>query len=509
MIRFAESFGNLYHLKRRRGAGEPVVTLKPSRKGGVRMSLRTAALIVAAAGIFATPAGAAQDPELYGIARDAYVYAFPIVTMDVTMRQMTNVPDAQTVPLRAPVNQLAHARTYPAPDDHSVVRFNFDTLYSIAWLDLSREPVVLSVPNMGDRYYLFQLLDMWTDTFAVPGTRTSGSGAGRFAIVAPGWTGTLPAGVTRIDAPTSTVWLIGRTQTNGPGDFANVHAVQDQYSLTPLGQLGGSYTPPAAVPVDPSIDAKTEPVKQVAALSGVAMLERLASLMTRYPPHAIDTPILWRMKRLGIEAGKPFDATKLPPGLAATIDAAAKDARASIVDASRAGFGAKVHGWSTSTDGIGAYGSAYRRRAAIAYAGLGANLPEDAVYPSSVTDVAGEPYLGENRYRIRFEKEALPPVDAFWSITLYDEAGFQVPNALNRFALGDRDPLQYGDDGSLEIYIEHESPGADQESNWLPCPEGRFTLAMRLYSPRYEVLDGKWEAPGVVKMTRGHPKRNR
>jgi hypothetical protein len=457
----------------------------------------------------APPAAAEHDPELYGIARDAYVYAFPIVTMDVTMRQMTNVPDAHSAPLRAPVNQLAHARSYPAADDHTVVRFNFDTLYSMAWIDASREPIVLSVPDMGDRYYLFQLLDMWTDVFAVPGTRTSGSGAGRFAIVAPGWEGTLPPGITRIDAPTAMVWMIGRTQTNGPADFENVHRIQDRYALTPLSQLGREAAPPAGAPPDPTIDAQSEPAKQVAGLDGVAMLTRLAALMTRFPPHVQDTPILWRMRRLGLDAGKPFDAAKLDAATRATIDAAAEDALASIRATVSEGFGVKTRGWSVSAEGIGAYGTSYRRRAAVALGGLGANLPEDAVYPSSLTDVAGEPYDGENRYRLRFEKEQLPPVDAFWSITLYDPQGFQVPNALNRFALGDRDPLSYGDDGSLEIYIEHDSPGADKESNWLPCPEGPFNLVLRLYSPRSEVLDGKWLPPGVVKMTRGHPKRNR
>jgi hypothetical protein len=457
----------------------------------------------------ASPSRAQHDPELYGIARDAYVYAYPIVTMDVTMRQMTNVAKPGEVTMRAPVNQLAHVRTYPGADDRTVVRVNFDTLYSSAWIDVSREPVILSVPPMGDRYYLFPMLDMWTDVFAVPGTRTTGNEARRFAIVGPGWSGTLPEGVTRIDAPTSLVWTIGRTQTNGPADFANVNAIQDRYTLTPLSQWGKE-AKPAVGKVDPAVDGATEPLKQVNALSGVAMLTRLAELMKRYPPHPNDYPILWRMEKLGLEPGRSFDAAKLDPARVALIEDAAKDARATIAQAIRDGsVGVKAHGWSTSIDGLGAYGTSYRRRAMTAMGGLGANLPEDAVYPRSATDVGGEPYHGENRYRLRFEKDELPPVDAFWSLTLYDSSGFQVPNALNRFAIGDRDPLQYGDDGSLEIYIEHESPGADKESNWLPCPEGPFNLVMRLYSPRYEVLDGEWTAPGVVKMTRGHPKRNR
>jgi hypothetical protein len=471
---------------------------------------RAAALCAALTCVSAAPPDPqAADPELYEIAREAYVYAYPIVTMDMTMRQMTNVPSSGVVAMRAPVNQFAHVRSYPGADDRSVVRVNFDTLYSIAWLDVSREPMVLALPEMGDRYYLFQMLDMWTDVFAVPGTRTTGNQAGRFAIVAPGWRGTLPEGVTKIEAPTPMVWIVGRTQTNGPADFENVHRAQDAYTLTPLGQWGKGYRPPGGAPIDPSVDNATEPAKQVNRLSGVAMLTRLAELMAKHPPHPNDYPILWRMRRIGIEVGRPFDAAKLDPASVAAIDAAGRDALDEMQKASRKGLGTSVHGWSISLEGIGAYGTDYRRRAIVSLAGLGANLPQDAVYPSSRGDAFGEPYSGENRYRLHFEKEELPPVGAFWSVTLYDDAGYQVPNPLGRFALGDRDPLQYNEDGSLDLFIESESPGADKESNWLPAPPGRFNLAMRLYAPRSDVLDGSWQPPGVLKVTRRLPKRNR
>ena len=199
-----------------------------------------------------------KPDEIYAIAREAYLYAYPIVSMDVTMRQATNVPDVGTVNMRAPANQFAHARAYPKAEEKDVVRFNFDTLYSFAWLDLSHEPVILSVPDTEGRYYLLPMLDMWSDVFSVVGSRTTGTKAGTYAIVGPGWNGSLPSGVTKIVAPTSTIWILGRTQTNGPSDYANVNKLQNQYNLTPLSQWRKDYTP-AKGTVDLSVDTKTPP----------------------------------------------------------------------------------------------------------------------------------------------------------------------------------------------------------------------------------------------------------
>jgi hypothetical protein len=458
----------------------------------------TAALPASAQTSPSQTSGISQQ-EAYEIARDAYLYAYPIVTMDVSMRQSTNVPNANTVPLRAPVNQLAHARTYPKADDRTIVRYNFDTLYSLAWLDLSREPIVLSVPDMPDRYYLIPMLDMWTDVFAVVGSRTTGSKAGHYAIVPPGWNGTLPEGVQQIVAPTSTIWVIGRTQTNGPVDYDNVHKVQDGYKLTPLSQWGKVYTPSQNVPIDTSVDDKTEPMKQVNAMDGVAVLGRLAELMAKFRPHANDYPILFRLRRLGLEPGKPFDTSKLDPTLVKTVNTAARDALAGLGQTFKKGVGTHANGWSLTTQNVGTYGTAYKDRALAAMVGLGANLPEDAVYPVSVVDADGKPYDGAKRYVLHFEKSELPPADAFWSITLYDNEGYQVPNPLNRFVIGDRDKFTFKADGSLDIYVQNASPGADKASNWLPAPQGAFNLVMRLYSPRREVLDGQWMPPVVRK----------
>ncbi len=459
--------------------------------------------IIAAAASLTLPASAADpvsDSELYALARDAYFYAYPIVNMDATKRQVTNVPDTATANMRAPINQFAHARAYPNANEKDVVRFNFDTLYSLAWLDLSAEPIVLSVPNTQGRYYLLPMLDMWSDVFSVVGTRTTGNLAGAYAIVAPGWSGTLPEGVVKIAAPTSAIWILGRTQTNGPSDYKAVHKVQDGYTLTPLSQWGRDYTPPTGQPVDSSVDNTTPPLVQVNSLDGVTMLTRLADLLAKYPPHPNDYPILFRLRALGIQPGKPFDASKFDGETKEIINKAAKDAL-SAMPAQVKSMVPTVSGWNIGREHMGAYGVAYRWRALIAMAGLGANLVEDAVYPTAFVDSDGKPLIGTNIYVLHFDKGETPPANAFWSITMYDKDGYQVPNVIDRFAIGDRDALKFNADGSLDIYIQAESPGEERESNWLPAPRGEFQPTMRIYSPRAEVLEGAWNPPAIQAVT--------
>jgi hypothetical protein len=447
-----------------------------------------------------TPQPASLTSEqVYALARDAYLYAYPIVSMDATMRQATNVPDVSTINMRAPINQFAHVRAYPNADEKDVVRFNFDTLYSFAWLDLAREPIILSVPNTEGRYYLLPLLDMWTDVFAVVGTRTTGDKAGTYAIVAPGWSGSLPDGMTKIVAPTSTVWIIGRTQTNGEADYKAVHKVQDGFKLTPLSQWGKDYTPSGNAHVDPSVDNKTPPLLQVNSLDGVAMLTRLADLMVKYPPHPNDYPILFRLRQLGLEPGKPFDASKLDPQIKSIVNKAAKDT-ITAMPVKMLTMTPAENGWNIGREHMGTYGTAYQWRALIALGGLGANLPEDAVYPTAFTDGDGKPLNGANKYLLHFAKGQTPPANAFWSITMYDKDGFQVPNPINRFAIGDRDQLNFNADGSLDIYVQADSPGADKKANWLPAPKGEFQPSMRIYSPRPEVLDGTWIPPSFKRI---------
>jgi len=473
-------------------------------RGGRTIWRSMASALVALILLGASGAGSAQAPPVrdqaaYQLARDAYVYAYPIVIMDMTMRQATNVPSAGSMPLRAPINQFAHARAYPKAEDRDVVRLNFDTLYSAAWVDVAREPIVLSVPKTGGRYYVLQMFDMWSDVFAVVGPRTTGTRAGHFALVGRGWRGPLPRGVDRIEAPTLRFWIIGRTQTNGPADYPNVNKIQDGYRLTPLSAWGREYAAPQNVPTDPSVDVKTPPMVQVSRLDGIAMLTRLRALMGRYPPHPHDYPIVFRLRAFGLDPEKPFDAKKLDPATVATINAAAKDALEDLAQSPRK-MGRLVNGWAIQTENVGTYGTSYKQRAMIALAGLGANLPEDAIYPTAVFDAAGQPLTGANSYVLRFDKGGLPPVNAFWSITMYDKDGFPVPNPINRFALGDRDRLTFNPDGSLDIYVQAESPGPDKESNWLPAPkDAPFLLTMRLYSPKPEATDGRWAPPGFAR----------
>jgi len=454
-------------------------------------------LAVIAASVLPVTAQGTSEEKVKEIARDVYQYAYPIVLMDTTMRQTTAVPDATSVHGRAPINQFAYFRTYPAADAKDVVRFNFDTLYSFAWADLSEGPLILSVPDTGGRFYLVPSLDMWTDVFASVGSRTTGTGAGNFAYVAPGWKGELPEGAQRIEAPTSTIWIMGRIQTNGPSDYANVHKIQDGLKLTPLKQWGKSYAPPATSPVDASVDTKTPPLVQVAKMTGVEFFARFAELLKKYPPHPNDYPILFRMKAIGLEPGKSWDASKLDANTTALINNSTKEALNEISGyLKRGGGGRHVNGWNILTDNMGTYGTSYLQRALVALAGLGANLPADAIYPAAFVDGDGKPLDGANKYVLHFDKGQTPPADAFWSLTMYDEQGFQVANPISRFAIGDRDKLKFNEDGSLDIYIQPESPGADKESNWLPSPSsGGIQPTLRLYSPRASVMDGTWAPP--------------
>jgi hypothetical protein len=435
--------------------------------------------------------------EAQAIAAEAYVYFYPLVTMDLTRKQLIN-SDPKTAAIGGPPNTFDNIQAYPTADMKAVVRPNFDTLYSSAWLDLTREPMVVSVPDTGGRYYLLPMLDMWTDVFASPGWRTTGTKAANFLVVPPGWNGNVPAGFARIDAPTPYVWIIGRTKTDGPADYAAVHEVQKGYKITPLSGWG---KPPVAVTqtIDPNVDVKTPPKLQVDTMAGDKFFAYAAELSKVHPPHITDEPIIARMARIGLEPGKTFDMTKAD----ATIRKAIEDApaQAQKLMAWKVPTLARVtNHWSMNTDTMGVYGNYYLKRAIVAQLGLGANLPEDAIYPNSVGDENGKPLDGANKYIVRFAKDAVPPVEAFWSITLYDDEGFQVANPLNRFAVSSWMPFKRDADGSLTLYVQNDNPGGDREANWLPAPTSPFNLTMRLYAPKSEALTGVWNPPAIKRV---------
>ncbi len=447
---------------------------------------------------FARQADDVNAQDALAVAVDAYVYLYPLVTMGITRRQTNALPGT---PRNSLTNQFFHVRTFPPADFKVVVRSNFDTLYSTAWLDLTREPMIVSVPDTGGRYYVLPMLDMWTDVFAAPGSRTSGTMVGHFAVVPPDWTGKLPNGVTRIDAPTPTAWIVGRTQTNGPQDYPAVHKIQDGYTITPLSQWGHVPPRPPAPNMPLPHIAAPAPQVEVDHMPALQYFQYAAELMKANPPHITDWSILERLKCIGIKPGQSYNPGQLSPALRDALGrSVAEGQRRMRTRAARLGH--VVNGWRIMTHTIGVYGIDYLKRSVIAQMLLSANQPEDAVYPLIITDADGKPPVGQNDYVLHFDRDDLPPVGAFWSLSMYDAAGFQVANPINRFAIGSRDPVQRNADGSVDLYVQHADPGDDRAANWLPSPaSGVLGLTMRLYAPKATVLDGAWVPPPLRRRT--------
>jgi hypothetical protein len=345
--------------------------------------------------------------EDFWIATDAYIYGYPLVTMELTRRVMTNVASAGGS--RGPMGQIIKARNYPDASFRDVTAPNADTLYTTAWVDLGKEPWVLSLPDMKGRYFLFPMLDGWTTVFQVPGTRTTGTGAQTYALTRPGWTGTLPAGVKEYKSPTNMVWILGRIYCTGtPEDYAAVHALQDQVGLVPLSAYGQPYTPPPGS-VDPSIDMKTAVRDQVNRMDAVAYFTLLAQLMKANPPVPADAPALARFAKIGLVPGQDFDAAKLNADFVKRIPQIAFDR---VMLQFKVNPAVKdINGWNYTTK-TGIYGTDYLMRALITAIGLGANRPQDAIYPTSLKDANGGAYDGSNKYTVHFAKDELPPAEA-------------------------------------------------------------------------------------------------
>lgn len=442
-----------------------------------------------------------SSEEAHAIGLQAYLYFYPLVTMDVTRKQFVNVAHPDGV--HAPMNVFSNMPAYPTAEMRQVVRPNFDTLYSAAWVDLTKEPMILSVPDTGGRYYLMPMLDMWTDVFASPGWRTTGTQAGNFLLAPAVWQGSIPAGVKRINAPTPYVWIIGRTKTDGPADYDGVHKIQAGYALTPLSHWGKP-AEPVIGRVDPSVDMKTPPKNQVDNMPADKFFTYAAELLKVIPPHVTDEPIVAQIRRLGIQPGQDLDFSKLDPNIQKALSSAPADAQ-QLMKWKTPTLARIQNGWSMNTDTMGVYGNYYLKRAIVAQMGLGANVPEDAIYPLNLFDSTKQPLDGAEKYVIHFNKSDLPPVNAFWSITLYDSEGFQVSNVLNRFAVSSWMPFKYNADGSLDLYFQNENPGKDLEGNWLPTPKGPFNLTMRLYAPKPDALTGKWAPPPITKVEKLPP----
>jgi hypothetical protein len=439
------------------------------------------------------PTGPVTEAEAIANGTETYIYGYPLVTMELTRRVMTNVaaPDGKF----APMGQFARLRTYPSPADKEVTAPNADTLYTLAWLNVTKEPWILSIPDVQGRYYLMPLLDGWTDVFQAPGKRTTGTGAQKYAITGPGWTGALPASVTQYKSPTGLVWILGRIYCTGtPEDYQAVHALQDKFSLVPLSSYEKPYTPEPGK-VDPGIDMKTPVREQVYAMGASAYFKLLTELLKENPPAAADAAIVAKMARIGIVPGKDFDIGKLDPAAAKGLQGVPKAAIEKIM-AHFKNAGVDINGWTFSTK-TGVYDADYLQRAFVTAIGLGANRPQDAIYPTSEKGADSKSYDGAHKYIIHFAKGQMPPVKGFWSLTMYDANFFFVPNELNRYTLSQRNDLKQNADGSIDLYMQKDSPRPDKQSNWLPAPEGKFVLMLRFYWPEESIINGTWKPPAV------------
>ncbi|WP_338880796.1 DUF1254 domain-containing protein [Achromobacter veterisilvae] len=440
-----------------------------------------------------TPAAAATEAARQA-AMEGYLYFYPLVTMDLARRQSTHPSRGAQ---GAPANAFLHGRALPAPGA-AAPWANPDMLRSAAWLDLTAGPVVLSVPNTQGRLYTLTLLDMWTDAFATLGKRSTGTAKGNTAIVPPGWTGALPSGMSRIDAPTAYVWAKNLIQTEGPADYPAVHALQDGFVLTPLAQW--NLPPQAQRPrSDSTLDLATPVREQVESMPTDAFFTYAAELLRRNPPHPTDQPVLAQLRRAGLVPGRPFDFDKLDHPAKQGMRRGLRAARERMA-AAAGGSVRGVNGWQQETGSIGVYGNAYLRRALAAQAQPGSGLPEDLSVLLLAADSQGAPLDGAHGYTLRFESGQLPPAGALWSLAAYDGQGMPAANPLGRYALGSRDPLRYNADGSLDLRVSHAPPPPEEQANWLPLPPaGPVSVLLRAYAPEPALLDGSWTPPPALR----------
>jgi hypothetical protein len=415
---------------------------------------------------------------------EAFLFGYPLVMMETT-----RVHSQKYI---GPENELRRVRLFPDATFKDVVRPNVDTLYTTAFISMKEGPWVFEMPANDERYELMPFMDAWTHVFASPGTRTSGTQGSTYLLVGPKWQGQTPAGMNLLRAPTDMVWLIGRTQTNGPADFERVHRLQDRLKLYRLG--GPSNTPSTW---QASAQKSAPPVVQMKEMSMREFYERLMQLMVENPAKAEDKAMLDRLASHQLEPGKPVQLSAIDT---ASFALGRWIANRKVTQALQQKV--KDGTWSTPPLSLGNYGTDYNIRAVVAMVGLGANLPEDALYPNTSLDAHGQALHGQHRYQLHFDAAKLPPVKAFWSITAYGADEFLMANELKRFALGDRDKLVYNVDGSLDIWIQATRPtDATQAANWLPVKaDAPFLLNARLYWPKPEALQGTWQMPAVKRL---------
>lgn len=420
----------------------------------------------------------------------AYVYGYPLLLMQETKNTMLKG--------QSQVNHFTHNRIFPDHTFRNVVRPNDDTLYSVAWLDLNDDPVVLSVPNTEGRYYVMPFMDAFTNVFATVGKRETGTQAGAYLVTGPDWSGKVPAKLSQIKAPTNSVWLVGRIQTNGNNDIAAVARLQNQFSLASLrdfqtGKFNKSFTK-----LEIKSEASVSPSATIASLSTEDYLTRLGELLKVTHTPTRDSKALKNLEAIEVSQTKGFKREKvnrLELWLIEKGFAAAKEQLETKLNNRKP----NANGWLVLRKGIGRYGTNYGIRASIAKVGLGALPPEEAAYPNARVDSKGRPLNGNNSYKLKFAQGELPPAKAFWSMSMYGDDNFFVDNSIGRYSISDREKLNVNQDGSVTIVMQHQRP-KDPNANWLPSPEGRFEVNLRLYLPGDKFINGEWTLPAIERI---------
>ncbi len=444
---------------------------------------------------------ATSNDDPVTIANEAYVYGLPLVLMDITRRQQTNFDTASQK--GAPMNQLSNKQEFPSWRDTGVVSPNVDTYYSIAWGDVSKEPIVLYMPNPNGRFYMMPMLDAFTNVFASPGMRTGDTQGGTFLISSKTWDGILPKGIdnkNHFKCPTALFWLIGRIQCNDREDGKSVVIpIQNDMKFMPLSQ----WLKPNGIKNSIKIDTfapKGSPNDIVKdSMSIDFFFNYLNRLLVDNPPAEEDAPVMKRFAKIGVGPDSTFSLGKFDTPTQDSLKNVPENVFTYINTLASKSTGL-INGWSFKTSGMGYYGIHYLQRAVISVKGLGANLAEDAVYPSTFVDLSGNIYDGsKNNYKIHYD--SLPPVQGFWSLTVYNNKNNLAKNNIDRYAVGhsDRDSLIPNPDGSFDIYIQNQPPPSNvSRNNWLPAPAEQFNLMMRLYWPDSTVLDSTWTPPAVT-----------
>jgi len=434
-----------------------------------------------------------NETELYELVKQAYIYGFPVFEMYRTRyNAIYNVSNPEGTEL----NQFTHMRQLADHTTRFVTTPNNDTPYSIAWMNLAEEPIVLSTPDTDGRYFVIELLDFFTNNFANIGKRTTGTAASSYIICSPNFTEELPSDLPVYKSPTNSVWVIGRTLAKNEADMLEVHRIQDQFQLTPLPQWE------EASPTTKENSSAQEPSPITPEREDMVNFFQIVNAsLTENPPPDEESDLMSQFEKITVGPNQVFNADQLDSKNKPIWTKASNDG---FQEMRKVVFSLYkiLNGWAHCPAHMGNFGQDYLYRGYIALTGLGGLVPEEATYLPKIRQKEAAPYSGHNRYLLHFSKENLPPVTAFWSLSMYevtpDRRQYFTQNPINRFSIGDMtDGLQYNADGSLDIYIQHQPPGADRESNWLPAPEFNFAMTMRAFEPDASIISGEYQFPEI------------